>query len=501
MSFRGGIVQNPEKEKSAQRLLILFHLKMSWEISMQIKLSFLGAAQNVTGSRYLLESEDFKLLVDCGLYQERALRERNWDQFPVSPADIDAVLLTHAHLDHCGWLPRLVKKGFKGKVYATAATLDIARIVLMDSAKLQVEDAEFKKRRHKKEGRKGKFPAVPLYEPVDVEACQALFSPVKYKENREIFPGVEAVFQDAGHILGASMIRLKIDRDGQSRVILFSGDIGRWDKPILKDPTLIEEADYVLVESTYGDRLHQDNGEVKDELEEIINSTWKAGGNIVIPSFAVERAQEVLYHLNELLIEDKIPHLMAFLDSPMAVKVTKVFEKHPDLYDQEMLELIRQQESPFDISGLAMIRTADQSKAINHIKGTSIIIAGSGMCTGGRIKHHLVNNISRPESTILFVGYQAFGTLGRLIVDGKKEVRILGQKYPVRARIARINGFSGHADKAEILQWLAGLKRNPKQVFVVHGETKSANHFADHLRKNMNWNVSVPAYRDEFFLD
>ncbi|MGQ9632537.1 MAG: MBL fold metallo-hydrolase RNA specificity domain-containing protein [bacterium] len=468
---------------------------------MQTKLSFLGAAQNVTGSRYLLETDGLRLLVDCGLYQERELKERNWDPFPVPPNTIDAVLLTHAHLDHCGLLPKLVREGFRGKIYCTAATSEISQIVLLDSAELQEEDAELKRRRHEREGRRGAYPEIPLYTTDDARASFPLFSHAKYEEPIRIGDGVEATFHDAGHILGSSTIRLILNRDGEGRTILFSGDVGRWDKPILRDPIPPNEADYVLVESTYGDRLHEDSKDIEDILSDVISSARKAGGNIVIPSFAVERSQEVLYHLNRLLMEDRIPHLMVFVDSPMAVSVTEIFEHHPELLDDEMTELIRRRESPFDFPSLKMVRSVEDSKAINHIRGTVVIIAGSGMCTGGRIKHHLANNISRPESTILFVGYQAVGTLGRQIVDGAKEVRILGRMYPVRARVVRINGLSAHADRSELFRWLSGLRKPPRHLFVTHGEPDAARHFADFLRERTAWDISVPEYQDEVILD
>ncbi len=468
---------------------------------MQIKLSFLGAAQNVTGSRYLLEANGVRILVDCGLYQERDLRARNWDPFPVPPETLDAVLLTHAHLDHCGLLPKLVREGFKGKIYCTSATSEISQIVLLDSAKLQEEDAEFKRRRHEKEGRDGQYPEIPLYTVEDAEACFPLFSTVKYEELVQVADGIEATFHDAGHILGSSMIMVKLSRNGEQRKIIFSGDVGRWDKPILHDPTVFNEADYVLVESTYGDRTHEDAKDIDDMLSDIINSTKESGGNIAIPSFAVERSQEILYHLNELLIENRIPHLMVFVDSPMAVSVTEVFEHHPELFDEEMIELMHQRKSPFDFPSLKMVRTVEDSKAINYIKGTAIIIAGSGMCTGGRIKHHLVNNISRQESTILFVGYQAVGTLGRQIVNGAKEVRILGRTYPVNAKVVQMNGFSAHADRDELFRWLSGIGKPPRHLFVTHGEPDTARRFADFMRDKTGWEISVPEYRKEVFLE
>ena len=301
---------------------------------MKIKLGFLGATQNVTGSRFLIETDGCKVLVDCGLYQERDLRTRNWDPFPVPPKEIDAVLLTHAHLDHCGLLPKLVREGFNGKIYCTPATGEIARIILLDSAHIQEEDAAYKKRRHEKQGRKGKYPEEPLYKTEDAEAVIPLFSGVPYGQPKQISDGIEATFHDAGHVLGSSTISLKVGSNGNSRTILFSGDVGRWDKPILNDPVLVEEADYVLCESTYGDRVHHDKKDIGDMFADIINSTRERGGNILIPSFALERTQEVLYELNQLLIEDRIPHMLAFVDSPMAVRITDVFEKHPELYDE-----------------------------------------------------------------------------------------------------------------------------------------------------------------------
>jgi len=340
-----------------------------------------------------------------------------------------------------------------------------------------------------------------MYTMDDAKASFRLFSPVRYGKAFEIGKDIEATFYDAGHVLGSSMIKVRIRQSGEDRTILFSGDVGGWGKPIIQDPTLFEEADYVLVESTYGDRLLEPLEDAANKLADIINTTVKSGGNIVIPSFALERSQEILYYLNKFLIEDRIPHLMVFFDSPMAVSITEVFEHHPELFDEEMIELMRQKKSPFDFRGLSLVRTADRSKAINQIKGTAIIIAGSGMCTGGRIKHHLVTNISREESTILFVGYQAVGTLGREIVDGAKKVRILGQQYPVRARVVQINGFSAHADRDELFKWLASLHRPPRRLFITHGEPSIAQHFASLVRGKTGWEVVVPQYQEELRLD
>jgi len=469
---------------------------------MQLKLTFLGAARSVTGSRYLLDTGSTRVLVDCGLFQEREFRARNWEPFAIPPRSIDAVLLTHAHLDHCGLLPKLVREGFQGSIYCTRATSEITKIMLLDSGKLQQEDAEFKMKRHQREGRKGPYPEIPLYTAEDAEASFPLFSrSVKYEEPVRISDGLEASFHDAGHVLGSSMIKITARQDGEERTILFSGDVGRWNIPILRNPSLFSEADYVIVESTYGDRLHGDPEDVAGSLAEIINSTCSAGGNVVIPSFALERAQEVLYYLNQLLISDRIPHLLVFLNSPMAINITEVFEAHPELYDREMTRLIERNKSPFEFPSLKMVNTVDDSKAINRILGTAIIIAGSGMCTGGRIKHHLVANISRPESTILFVGYQARGTLGRQIVDGARKVRILGQSHPVRARIAQLTGFSAHADRDELMRWLSALEKAPKQLFVTHGELEVANRFSNYVADKMRWKVSIPAYREQVLLD
>ncbi|MFA5251794.1 MAG: MBL fold metallo-hydrolase [Phycisphaerae bacterium] len=468
---------------------------------MQIKLKFLGAAQNVTGSRHLLEANGTRILVDCGLYQERHFLERNWDPFLIPPDSISAVLLTHAHLDHCGLLPKLVKEGFKGRIYCHPATAELARIILLDSAKIQEEDAEYKRKRHAKQGQKGPYPEAPLYTTEDVQACFPLFSPVEYREAIPLGDGVEATFYDAGHVLGSSIIRAKVRWDDQERIILFSGDIGRPNRPILCDPTVFDAADYVLVESTYGDRVHERTSDVKKKMGDVINSTKKAGGNIIVPSFALERSQEILYYINELLLENTISPLKVFLDSPMASKITKVFQSYPELFDKKMAEFIRNKKSPFNLPQLKLAGKAEESKAINDIKGTVMIIAGSGMCTGGRIKYHLVNNISRPESTIMFVGYQAVGTLGRQIVDGAEKVRILGEQREVKASIVRIHGFSAHADREELLKWLKELQTPPRKVFVVHGETESASNFGSYLREQTGWDVSVPAYLDEAVLE
>jgi metallo-beta-lactamase family protein len=469
---------------------------------VETKLTFLGATQNVTGSRYLLETSNARILIDCGLFQEREFLYRNWEPFHVPAGSIDAILVTHAHLDHCGFIPRIYRQGFRGDIYCTHATADIAEVMLLDSAKIQEEDAAFKRKRHQREGRRGRYPEIPLYTVKDAEASLACFTHrIKYKESIVIANGIEAGFHDAGHVLGSAMIKLTLNEGTEKRTVIFSGDIGRWHVPILRDPTLFPEADYVLVESTYGDRLHGEQAGIGDRLAEIINSTYKAGGHIVIPSFALERSQELLYYLNKLLITKRIPQLPVYLDSPMAIKVTEIFKDYPSVYDQDMTRLLEMNRSPFRLPGLKMTDTVEDSKAINELSSPAIIIAGSGMCTGGRIKHHLVNNISRPESTILFIGYQARGTLGRHIVEGNKGVRILGQPRRVRARIEQLDGFSAHADRDELMKWLSAFKKPPRQVFLTHGESEVIERFCRYIKEKTGWKVAAPTYKSHVIIE
>ncbi len=467
---------------------------------MQMKLRFLGAARNVTGSRHMLEVNGLKILVDCGLYQERQFRDRNWEPFVVPPKQIDAVLLTHAHLDHCGLLPKLVKEGFKGRIFCTAATAEIAKIILLDSAKLQVEDAEYKKKRHKKEGRTSPRPIEPLYTTTDAEATFPHFSPIRYGQSVPLGDGVKACFCDAGHVLGSSIIKVTAENSDGKRTVVFSGDIGRPSRPIIQDPEFFDQADYILVESTYGNRDHHDQADIKQRICDVVNAAKKAKGRIVVPSFALERSQELLFYMNELRLDKAIPKMHVYLDSPMAAAITKVFAHHPELYDPEMAERMENGQSPFNFPGLDIVESTRQSKQLNHMRGTFMIIAGSGMCTGGRVKHHLVNSISNPRDTIMFVGYQAVGTLGRTILERPSEVRILGQMHPVRARIERIHGFSAHADRNEIYDWLSGLKKAPRKVFVVHGEAEAAEAFGKFLTEKTGWDVAVPEYQQVFEL-
>jgi metallo-beta-lactamase family protein len=463
-----------------------------------MKITFLGAAQNVTGSKFLLESGATRVLVDCGLFQERELRCRNWEGFPVHPAKIQAVLLTHAHIDHCGYLPKFVKEGFKGKIYCTAPTAEISRISLLDSARLQEADAEFKKRRHKKEGRKGPHPENPLYTTDEVKRVFSHFRTIPYEKPFSAARNITATLFPAGHVLGAGMIELTVTEKNREVKIVFSGDIGRWQRPLLCDPHVFQKADYVVMEATYGDRLHEDEESSLEKLQRVINTTHQKGGNIIIPTFAIGRTQELLYDLNLLLKKNRIPHLMTFVDSPMAFEVTQIFEKHTDLLDSQAQDALARHQELFDFPLLKFTPTVKESKAINHLKGTAIIMAGSGMCTGGRIKHHLANNISRPESAILFVGYQALGTLGREILEKPKDVRILGVNHTVRAAIEKINGLSAHADQEELLRWVAGFRQTPKQVFIVHSEKHCAQKFAKELSRNISGEVIIPSYLQEY---
>lgn len=461
-----------------------------------MKLHFLGANRQVTGSRYCIEVAGKRVMIDCGLFQERQFQDRNWNPTPIDAHTIDALLLTHVHIDHVGLVPKLVSEGFGGRIIATRPTIGLLDIMLRDSAEIQQEDAAYKKKRHAREGRHGKFEEKPLYTVEDVDRTLPLAEGVKYGELVDVLPGVQARFFEAGHILGSAMIELKLTEGAITRTVVFSGDIGQWDKPIIRDPTLLKRADYVIMESTYGDRLHKEGGDVEEQMARVINATVERGGNVVIPTFAVERAQELMYHIGRLVNERKIPSLRVFLDSPMAVDVTEVFHRFSDCFDEAMWMSTQSHGSPLKFPGLSMVRTANESKQINNYQGPCIIMASSGMCNAGRIKHHLRQNIERPESTILFVGHQSEGTLGRQILDKQREVRIHGQNFRVKADVAQIFGFSGHGDRDDLHRWLGAFETPLKQVFLTHGEEDVAERMAQEIKAEKGYNVSVPHYLD-----
>jgi metallo-beta-lactamase family protein len=470
-------------------------------MSDRMKLAFLGAARQVTGSCYYLEAGGLRILVDCGLYQERPYLERNWAAFPMPLKDIDIILLTHAHLDHSGLIPKVVRDGFAGTILTTAATADLVAIALMDAAKIQEEDAAFKKKRHEKERRTGPHDVVPLYTIEDVQAAMPLVEDVAYDESRTLGPGVSFRFRDAGHILGSAMVELRVGGNGNARTMVFSGDIGQWNMPFVRDPTVFDRADYIVMESTYGDRDHEDPGRVDELLGGIIRDTARAGGNVVIPTFAIERAQDLMFHLSRLLRAGAIPPLPVYLDSPMAREVTAAFERHDQFLDEETRKLFASEHHPFRFPGLVIVRTPEESRAINTARGPAVIMAGSGMCTGGRIKHHLALNITRPESTILFVGYQARETLGRQILEKAPQVRLFGQIFPVKARVAKINGFSAHADRKALGRWLDAFKTPPRRLFVTHGDEDVAAKTAERIRRERGWTVELPEYLEIWNLD
>ena len=459
-----------------------------------MRLQFLGANRQVTGSRYRLDVGGLTLLIDCGMYQERCCLERNWEDSPVDPGAIDRLLLTHAHLDHCGLIPKLVREGYGGRILATPPTIDLARIVMEDAARIQEEDAEHKKRRHKREGRTGPHPLVPLYTAEDAHAAGALLQQVQYGKPIALSDDVTVTWHDAGHILGSAMLEISAREDGELKRIIFSGDVGEWDSPLMRDPTTFPHADYIVMESTYGDQDHADDGDVPDKLARIVNETVERGGNLVIPTFAIDRAQDLLYYFSRLVGENRIPHLGVSLDSPMAINATTIYKTYKYLLDEETKSFLEAGKHPFQFPGLHLARTREESQRINSMSGSRIIMAGSGMCTGGRIKYHLRRNIDREESTILFVGYQAGHTLGRHIVDGAKEVHIHGRMYPVRARIERMYGLSAHADRSGLMRWLGGFRSPPKKLFLTHGDEDVSESLASHVSGQLNWDVLVPEY-------
>jgi len=455
-----------------------------------IKLTFLGATGTVTGSKYLLEADGKKFLIDCGMFQGlKELRLRNWEDFPVDPSSIDAVILTHAHIDHSGYLPKLVQMGFKGIVYATPATMDLCQIMLPDSAHLQEEDAKYA---NKKQFTKHK-PAMPLYSQTDAQNALELFEPLPYGKKITLSDNVTLCYRDAGHILGSAFVDIRIMQENKEKRILFSGDLGRPAQPILRDPHTVFGTDYLVLESTYGDRLHGETDR-KEDLAKVINDSYERGGVLVIPSFAVGRTQELLYTIRELENEKRIPIMPIFVDSPMAINATNVFMKNSQDHDMESKLAKLKGVDILKTTDLRFTRTAEQSKMINNIPGKAIIISASGMVTGGRILHHLFNRLANPNNTVLFIGYQAEGTRGRTILEGAESVKIHGQQVEVKAHIEQISGFSAHADYNEILAWLSSFNEAPRKIFIVHGEASQSAALSERIHTSFNWETAIPKY-------
>jgi metallo-beta-lactamase family protein len=469
-----------------------------------MKLSFHGADRDVTGSCHLLECVGKRILIDCGLFQgSHELTQDNAEDFGFDPASIDYVLLTHAHLDHCGRLPLLVKRGFQGEIIATAATRELARVVLLDAAHLQEEEALRNTRRHarhdghrSRRGRNDNHADTdqPLYTILDAMNTFDCFGrKAAYGQAIELTPGLNATYYDAGHILGSASVRVEYRDHAKTRSIVFSGDLGNSGRPLLRDPMPPPQSDVVVMETTYGDRLHRSLPASVEELYEAVSDAFQRGGNVIIPTFALERAQEVLFYLREGIEHKKLPAAMqVFLDSPMAISATQVFTRHPECFDEEATALLRSGVDLFDLPGLHMTRDTSESMALNRVSGGAVIMAGAGMCTGGRVRHHLKHNLWRRDASIIFVGYAANGTLARRIIDGAKYVTLFGEEIPVRAKIHTINGFSAHADRDELLAWQRAIK--PETTFLVHGDEA----VMDSFKTLLTGKVELPR-RDEVF--
>jgi len=456
-----------------------------------MKLQFLGAAGTVTGSCFHLETAQSRVLVDCGMFQgAKEIRERNYGSFLAPPHNINAVLITHAHIDHSGLIPKLVKHGFKGRIYATSPTVELIKVLLPDSGHIQEMEIERKNRKNRRAGR-------PLLEPIYTvnEAYKSLQSlqSVGYNEIIQVTPDIRARFMDAGHILGSAMIELWVQEGDKEIKLVFSGDIGNNEQPIIKDPSIIDTTDYLIMESTYGNRLHHEALNEIELLREVIQATYQKGGNLIIPAFAVERTQDLLYHLSLLMEQKKIPPMPVYIDSPLATAATAIFQKYREYYDQETSEVINRGGDPFQFPGIKFTQTAEESKTLNNTR-RSIIISASGMCDAGRIRHHLKYNLWRPESTVLFVGYQAEGTLGRQLLDGVKKVRIFGDDIAVKADIRFIDSYSAHADQAGLIAWVKKFSVPPGEVILVHGEQESTNTLAGLLRTE-GLKVTVPQWQ------
>ncbi|WP_373521617.1 MBL fold metallo-hydrolase RNA specificity domain-containing protein [Aquiflexum sp.] len=462
---------------------------------MKVKLKFLGGAKTVTGSRYLLEIDDYRILIDCGLFQGlKELRLRNWDSFPIDPSEINTVILTHAHIDHTGYLPKLVKEGFNGPIYCTFPTLELTKILLKDSGKLQEEEANYAQ----KKGYSKHAKAQPLYTIEDAEKVFPLLQPIEMEKEERINPSLSFTFFNAGHILGAAILKVKVKGQNQEKKIVFSGDLGRYHDPIMNPPVRIPFADILLMESTYGNRKQLTN-KPEEELGLAIRETFRNGGVAVIPAFAVGRTQMILYYLHLLQQKGKIPNIPIYVDSPMAINVTKIYK---DFGHYHKLCPILEEENcnPFLHKNLQYFQTQESSMSLNAIRGDAIIISASGMATGGRILHHLYNRLPNEQDSIIFVGYQAEGTRGRSILDGEKTVRMYGIDVPVKAKTFYIEGLSAHADQEELMEWAEGFTNKPKMTFLVHGEKEASESLAQRLREELDWNPIVPEYLESFEL-
>lgn len=458
-----------------------------------MKLTFIGAAQEVTGSCFLVETGTLRFLVDCGMFQGgNEARARNLQAWTFDPRQVDFVLLTHAHIDHSGLLPRLCALGFRGSIITTHATADLLAVMLLDSAHIQETDWARAQRKNHRQRKRAGAPA-PLYTVAQAQACLEQLSGVAYDEDVRPDPSLRCRFRDAGHILGSASLELWVTEGKKTTKLVFSGDLGQPGRPIVRDPTSITHADVLLVESTYGDRLHRSLKDTVDELVEVIGTTGQRKGNIIIPAFALGRTQEVIWLLADLCRQGRLPKLTVFVDSPMATKATEITWRHKALLDAETQAYLVPQDTLSQWIDLHFTQTVEESVALNTIQSGAIIISASGMCDAGRIKHHLSHNLGRPECAIIIIGFQAAGTLGRKLVDGFKRVRIFGEEHVVRAQIHTIGGLSAHADQAALLGWLQGFTHAPWRTFVVHGEAQTARGFADQIAHTRGWKVEVPA--------
>lgn len=465
-----------------------------------MKLTFLGAAGGVSGSCYVMETDGVRFAVDCGLHQGgEEVERRNWDMVPYRPKDIQFVLATHAHIDHIGLLPRLVKTGFSGQIHCTKATAALMDVMLEDSAHIQEMEAQWQDKKRRRKGRRQVIE--PLYTAVDAEKTTTLLAPKEYGQVFEPAPGVKVCFQDAGHILGSAFVEVWIQNGDGELKIVFSGDIGRPGQLLMNDPSQIETADVLLMESTYGDRDHKDEHTSRDELAEAIAYSYRNGEKVIIPAFALERTQELLYALSLLEEEGRLPKDMpVFVDSPLAIKATTIFRQHPEYFDAEAQAMIARGRHPFDLPGLRFTPTAEDSAKINTLDGPAIVISASGMANAGRIKHHLRHNIWREGASVVIVGFQAKGTPGRAIVDGAESIRILGEDVAVRARVYTIGGFSAHAGQSQLMNWLSHFDNPKMRVFLTHGEPNAAKTLATLIRERYGFEVDIPEYLEQLKL-